>query len=117
MNYCHLALLIFLVQVIHGLTEEEAQCLPGFREPRYTFTVTRKVLERGRVLGKVSFEACSQTSRALYSPEDTRFRVFPDGKVTVKRQLTLHESYVNFVLNAWDASGGKHSVPVAVWYE
>ncbi|XP_040185594.1 blastomere cadherin-like [Rana temporaria] len=108
-------LLVSLIQVCHGSTE--APCEAGFTEQRYAFTVTRKVLERGRVLGKVTFDPCSSGPRALYSPDDTRFRVFPDGKVTVKRQVTLHDGSVSFVLNAWDGAGKKYSVTVSVWNE
>lgn len=112
MKLCCL-LLVSLIQVCHGSTE----CEPGFTEPRYAFTVTRKVLERGRVLGKVTFDSCSSESRALFSADDSRFRVFPDGKVTVKRQVTLHDGSVSFVLNAWDGAGQKYSVTVFVWNE
>ncbi|XP_075045188.1 cadherin-1-like [Mixophyes fleayi] len=117
MNFCHLALFIFLIKVSQGISEEQALCGPSFSEQRYAFSVTRKVLERGRVLGRVSFNTCSSNNRVLYSPDDTRFRVFPDGKVTVKRQLTLHDGSVSFVLNAWDPSGNRHSVPIYVWNE
>ncbi|XP_075432623.1 cadherin-1-like [Ascaphus truei] len=113
MMFSHLVLLIFLIQVTRGLSEQ--QCDPGFREQRVTFTVSRTVLERGRVLGKVSFDPCPIGSRTLFSPEDTRFRVHPDGMVTVKRPLTLHDGSVNFVINAWDSAGRKHSVTVFVW--
>ncbi|KAM8945961.1 cadherin-1-like [Pelodytes ibericus] len=117
MNFCRLALFIFLIKVAHGVAEEGAPCEPGFKDSRYAFSVTRKVLERRRILGKVTFEPCSTKSRALYSPSDSRFGVSPDGTVTVKRQLTLHDASVSFVLNAWDSTGGKHSVPVLVWNE
>ncbi|KAG8562963.1 hypothetical protein GDO81_015884 [Engystomops pustulosus] len=117
MKVTHLALLILLVKVSLVVSEEPEQCKPGFSEQRYAFTVTRKVLERRRVIGKVSFTSCSANNRALYSSDDTRFQVFPDGKVTVKRQLTLHDGSVSFVLNAWDAKGTRHSVPILVWNE
>ncbi|XP_040265852.1 blastomere cadherin-like isoform X2 [Bufo bufo] len=106
-----------LLALLGSLVVSEEQCKPGFSEQRYAFTVTRKFLERNRIIGKVSFTSCSANNRALYSPDDTRFRVFPDGKVTVKRQLTLHDGSVSFVLNAWDANGMRHSVPIFVWNE
>ncbi|KAM9302023.1 5-hydroxyisourate hydrolase-like [Gastrophryne carolinensis] len=115
MNLCYLAFFILLVKVSYQ--EEAAPCQPGFSEERYAFTVTRKVLERGRILGKVNFNTCKPGTLALYSPDDTRFRVMPDGKVSVKRQITLHEGSVSFVLNAWDAARKKYMVPVFVWNE
>ncbi|XP_075694668.1 blastomere cadherin-like isoform X2 [Rhinoderma darwinii] len=105
------------IKVSLVVSEDQEQCEPGFSERRYAFTVTRKILERGRVLGKVSFTSCSANNHALYSPDDTRIRVFPDGKVTVKRLLTLHDGSLSFVLNAWDAKGTRHSVPIFVWNE
>ncbi|XP_063293857.1 cadherin-1-like isoform X1 [Pelobates fuscus] len=113
---CHLALFLFVIKVANGLPED-APCEPGFKEERYAFSVTRKVLERGRVLGKVSFEPCASRSRALYSPQDRRFQVSSDGTMTVKRQVTLHDSSVQFGLSAWDGAGKKHSVPVFIWNE
>ncbi|KAM4721889.1 cadherin-1-like [Rhinophrynus dorsalis] len=115
MNFCHLTLFVLLVQVTRGLTENQEECEPGFRETRYAFSVTRKVLERSRILGKVSFNSCSRGSRTLYSPDDTRFRVLSDGTVSVKRQITLHDGSVSFVIHAWDSEGRKHSVPVFIW--
>ncbi|XP_018097706.1 blastomere cadherin-like isoform X1 [Xenopus laevis] len=114
---CQLALFVILIQVPPGISEEQKQCEAGFSESRYAFSVMRKVLERGRILGKVRFESCSGRSRSLYSSEDSRFRVLPDGTVSVKRQLTLHTGSVSFVLNAWDSAGKKHSVPVFIWNE
>ncbi|XP_056381938.1 blastomere cadherin-like isoform X2 [Hyla sarda] len=99
------------------VSEDQQQCEPGFSEQSYAFSVNRKFLERGRIIGKVSFTSCSTNNRVLYSPDDTRFRVFPDGKVTLKRQITLHDGSVSFVLNAWDAKGLRHSVPIFVWNE
>ncbi|XP_069595133.1 EP-cadherin-like [Ranitomeya imitator] len=117
MRLMYPALLILLVKVSLVVLEDLEQCVPGFSEQRYAFTVPRKILERGRAVGKVTFTSCSVNNRALYSPEDTRFRVFPDGKVAVKRQITLHDGAVSFVLNAWDAKGTRHSVPIILWNE
>ncbi|XP_073440120.1 blastomere cadherin-like isoform X2 [Dendrobates tinctorius] len=117
MRLMYLALLILLVKVSLVVSEDLEQCVPGFSEQRYAFTVPRKILEKGRAVGKVTFTSCSVNNRALYSPEDTRFRVFPDGKVAVKRQITLHDGAVSFVLNAWDAKGTRHSVPIILWNE
>ncbi|XP_018097707.1 cadherin-1 isoform X2 [Xenopus laevis] len=72
---------------------------------------------KGAIMITVRFESCSGRSRSLYSSEDSRFRVLPDGTVSVKRQLTLHTGSVSFVLNAWDSAGKKHSVPVFIWNE
>ncbi|KAM4018579.1 cadherin-1-like isoform 3-T3 [Anomaloglossus baeobatrachus] len=117
MRLSHLAFLILLGKVSLVVSGDLEQCVPGFSEERYAFTVPRRILERGRAVGKVTFTSCSVNNRALYSPEDTRFRVFPDGKVTVKRSITLHDGYVSFVLNAWDADGKRHSVPIFLWNE
>ncbi|CAN2389416.1 hypothetical protein PRIEUP_LOCUS5829, partial [Pristimantis euphronides] len=117
MRFCHLALFLLLVKVSLVVSEAQEQCEPGFSEQRYAFTVTRKFLERNRIIGRVTFASCSENNRALYSPDDTRFRVFPDGKITVKRPLTLHDGSVSFVLNAWDVKGMRHTVPVFVWNE
>ncbi|XP_068116273.1 cadherin-1-like [Hyperolius riggenbachi] len=117
MSFYHFAFFILLIEVTLGTPEEAAPCEPGFSEQRYAFSVTRKHLERGRVLGRVNFNTCVPGTRALYSPDDTRFRVFPDGKVTVKRPVTLHTGSHSFVLNAWDAAGKKYPVTVFVWNE
>ncbi|XP_075138075.1 5-hydroxyisourate hydrolase-like [Leptodactylus fuscus] len=117
MRVIYLAFFILLVQVSLVVSADQEQCEPGFSEERYVFTVTRKLLERGRALGKVSFTSCAANNRALYQADDTRFRIYPDGKVMVKRQLALHDGSVSFVLNAWDAKGLRHSVPIFVWNE
>ncbi|XP_073515325.1 cadherin-1-like [Phyllobates terribilis] len=117
MRLIYPALIILLVKVSLVVLEDPEQCVPGFSEQRYAFTVPRKILERGRAVGKVTFTSCSVNNGALYSPEDTRFRVFPDGKVAVKRQIILHDGSVSFVLNAWDAKGTRHSVPITLWNE
>uniref|UniRef100_A0A8D0GFW3 Cadherin-1 n=1 Tax=Sphenodon punctatus TaxID=8508 RepID=A0A8D0GFW3_SPHPU len=94
--------------------EETARCHPGFGAESYTFTVPRQDLERGRVLGKVSFEGCAGRTQTPYVSEDTRFKVSLNGVVSVKRPLQLHAHERSFLVHAWDSAGKKHSAAVTV---
>ncbi|XP_069073914.1 cadherin-1-like [Pleurodeles waltl] len=83
----HLGLLFILLQAGESFGEETEQCQPGFSTDTYVFKVTRKILERGRVLGKVGFDDCTGRRLQAYSAGDNRFRVAPDGAVSLKRQV------------------------------
>uniref|UniRef100_A0A5F5PMP3 Cadherin-1 n=1 Tax=Equus caballus TaxID=9796 RepID=A0A5F5PMP3_HORSE len=109
-----LSALLLLLQVSSRLCQEPEPCRPGFGAQSYTFTVPRRHLERGRVLGRVSFEGCTGQPRTVYASDDTRFRVGTDGVVMVKRPLQLHNPEMSFLVHAWDSSRRKLSTKVTV---
>ncbi|XP_010960832.2 cadherin-1 isoform X1 [Camelus bactrianus] len=116
---CHnlsplLLLLLLLLQVSPWLCQEPEPCNPGFGAESYTFTVPRRHLERGRVLGKVSFEGCTGQPRTVYVSDDTRFKVGTDGVVAVKRPLQLHNPEMSFHVHAWDSTRRKLSTKVTL---
>ncbi|XP_006180651.1 cadherin-1 isoform X2 [Camelus ferus] len=107
-------LLLLLLQVSPWLCQEPEPCNPGFGAESYTFTVPRRHLERGRVLGKVSFEGCTGQPRTVYVSDDTRFKVGTDGVVAVKRPLQLHNPEMSFHVHAWDSTRRKLSTKVTL---
>ncbi|XP_036297259.1 cadherin-1 isoform X4 [Pipistrellus kuhlii] len=107
-------LLLLLLQVSSRLCQEPEPCRPGFGAESYTFAVPRRHLERGRVLGRVSFEACTGQPRTIYVSDDTRFRVGTDGMLIVKRPLQLHNPEMSFHVSAWDSARKKLSTKVTL---
>ncbi|KAM9048642.1 cadherin-1 isoform 3-T3 [Megaptera novaeangliae] len=107
-------LLLLLLQVSSWLCQEPEPCNPGFGAESYTFAVPRLHLERGRVLGRVSFEGCTGLPRTVYVSDDTRFKVGTDGVVTVKRPLHLHHPEMSFLVHAWDSTRRKLSTKVTL---
>ncbi|XP_062997036.1 cadherin-1 [Elgaria multicarinata webbii] len=108
-------LLLLLLQAGTWLCEETAaRCQPGFSLDTYTFLVPRPDLERGRILGTVTFEDCTERNRAPYVSDDTRLQVRPDGVVVVKRPLRLHGQEWSFFIHTWDQAGRKHSAKVTL---
>uniref|UniRef100_A0A8C9P0R8 Cadherin domain-containing protein n=1 Tax=Spermophilus dauricus TaxID=99837 RepID=A0A8C9P0R8_SPEDA len=108
------ALLLLLLQVSPWLCQEPESCHPGFSAESYTFTVPRRHLERGRILGRVSFEGCTGRPRSAFFSEDSRFKVGTDGVITVKRPLQLHRPETSFMVHAWDSSYRKLSTKVTL---
>ncbi|XP_006860280.1 PREDICTED: cadherin-1 [Chrysochloris asiatica] len=106
--------LLLLLEVSSCLGEERELCSPGFGAESYTFKAPRRLLERGRVLGKVSFEGCTGRPRTVYYSDDTRFKVATDGVVTVKRPLQLHNPEISFLVHAWDSTRRKFSTKVTL---
>uniref|UniRef100_A0A8C8YA12 Cadherin-1 n=1 Tax=Panthera leo TaxID=9689 RepID=A0A8C8YA12_PANLE len=106
--------LLLLLQVTLGLCQEPEPCRPGFGADSYTFTVPRRHLERGRVLGRVSFEGCTGRPRTAYFSDDTRIKVGSDGVVSVRRPLQLHKPEMSFLVHAWDSSRRKLSTTVTL---
>uniref|UniRef100_A0A8C0E1R0 Cadherin-1 n=1 Tax=Balaenoptera musculus TaxID=9771 RepID=A0A8C0E1R0_BALMU len=106
--------LLLLLQVPSWLCQELEPCNPGFGAESYTFAVPRLHLERGRVLGRVSFEGCTGLPRTVYVSDDTRFKVGTDGVVTVKRPLHLHQPEMSFLVHAWDSTRRKLSTKVTL---
>uniref|UniRef100_A0A673U2F7 Cadherin-1 n=1 Tax=Suricata suricatta TaxID=37032 RepID=A0A673U2F7_SURSU len=106
--------LLLLLQVTSGLCQEPEPCRPGFGADSYTFTVPRRHLERGRVLGRVSFEGCTGQPRTAYFSDDTRIKVGTNGVVTIKRPLQLHKPEMSFLVHAWDSSRRKLSAKVTL---
>ncbi|XP_027950575.1 cadherin-1 [Eumetopias jubatus] len=111
-RYPSVSALLLLLQVSSWLCQEPEPCRPGFGADSYTFTVPRRHLERGRVLGRVNFEGCTGQPRTAYIADDTRFKVSTDGVVAVKRPLQLHKPEMNFLVHAWDSSRRKLSTRV-----
>ncbi|XP_007538206.1 cadherin-1 [Erinaceus europaeus] len=109
-----LSALLLLLQVSPWLCQEPEPCRPGFGAESYSFTVPRRHLERGRVLGRVRFEGCTGQPRTVYYSDNTHFRVGTDGVVIVKRPLQLHNSEVTFHVHAWDSSRRKFSIKVTL---
>nr|XP_036881250.1 cadherin-1 isoform X1 [Manis javanica] len=130
-----LSALLLLLQVSSRLCQEPDPCSSGFGSETYTFTVPRRHLERGRVLGRVqiqpvlsppdhtsfsvpgsgilmSFEGCTGQPRTAYFSDDSRFQVGPDGVVTVKRPVQLHNPEMSFLVHAWDSSHRKLSTKI-----
>uniref|UniRef100_A0A2K6SVK2 Cadherin-1 n=1 Tax=Saimiri boliviensis boliviensis TaxID=39432 RepID=A0A2K6SVK2_SAIBB len=96
------------------LCQEPEPCHPGFDSESYTFKVPRRHLERGRVLGRVSFEDCTGQPRTAYFSVDTRFKVGTDGVITVKRPVQLHNPQIHFLVYAWDSTYRKFSTKVTL---
>ncbi|XP_022367183.1 cadherin-1 isoform X2 [Enhydra lutris kenyoni] len=113
-RYPSVCALLLLLQVSSWLCQEPGPCRPGFGSDSYTFTVPRRHLERGRVLGRVSFEGCTGRPGTAYNADDTRFKVNADGVVTVKRPLQLHKPELSFLVHAWDSSRRKLSARVTL---
>ncbi|XP_053770714.1 cadherin-1 [Desmodus rotundus] len=109
-----LLLLLLLLHVSPRLCQEPVPCRPGFGAESYTFTVPRRHLERGRVLGRVSFEGCTGQPRTLYVSDDTRIKVGTDGVLAVKRSLRLHNPEMSFLVHAWDSARRKLSTKVTL---
>ncbi|XP_062966906.1 cadherin-1 isoform X2 [Cynocephalus volans] len=107
-------LLLLLLQVSSRLCQEPEPCRPGFGADSYKFTVPRRHLERGRVLGRVSFEGCTGRPRTVYFSDDSRFKVGTDGVVTVRRPLQLHNPETSFLVHAWDSTYRKLSTKVTL---
>ncbi|XP_043350752.1 B-cadherin isoform X2 [Dermochelys coriacea] len=107
-------LLLLQVQAGRWFCEEVSQCQPGFGSESYIFPVSRRDLETGRVLGKVSFESCTRRKRTAYLSDDTHFKVHTDGVVSVKRPLQLHGHEKSFFIHVWDSASRKHSAKVTV---
>ncbi|KAG9352465.1 hypothetical protein JZ751_020879 [Albula glossodonta] len=55
--------------------------------------------------------------RALFLAEDTRFKVDPEGTVSLNRAVTLHVGHKSFMLHAWDSKGKKLTTKVTVSHE
>ncbi|XP_004690495.1 PREDICTED: cadherin-1 [Condylura cristata] len=110
----NLFVLLLLLQVSSWLCQEPEPCRPGFGTESYTFTVPRRHLERGRVLGRVHFESCTGQPRTAYHSDNTHFKLSHDGVVTVKRALQLRNLEISFLIHAWDASRRKHSAKVTL---
>ncbi|KAM4801614.1 cadherin-1 isoform X2 [Urocitellus parryii] len=108
------ALLLLLLQVSPWLCQEPESCHPGFSAESYTFTVPRRHLERGRILGRVTFEGCTGRPRSAFFSEDSRFKVGTDGVITVKRPVQLHRPETSFMVHAWDSSYRKLSTKVTL---
>nr|XP_004661717.1 cadherin-1 [Jaculus jaculus] len=103
-----------LLQVPSWLCQEPEPCHPGFGAESYTFRVHGRHLERGHILGRVSFEACTGRPRTVYFSEDSRFQVATDGVITVKRPVNLHKLETTFLVHAWDSTHRKLSVRVTL---
>ncbi|KAM5263723.1 cadherin-1 isoform 2-T2 [Ctenodactylus gundi] len=106
--------LLLLLQISSWFCQSLEPCDPGFASESYTFKVPRRHLERGRVLGRVSFEGCTGQPRTVYFSEDSRFKVSTDGLVKVKRPIQLHKQETRFLVHSWDYNRRKHSTQVTL---
>nr|XP_060644417.1 B-cadherin-like [Anolis sagrei ordinatus] len=95
-------------------TTEEAPCQPGFLSENYVFHVPRVDLERNRVLGRVTFEDCTDRTQLPLFSDDTRFRLRLDGTLAVKRHFSLRGHQHSFSVHGWDTAGKKHSAQVTL---
>ncbi|XP_071368177.1 B-cadherin-like isoform X2 [Centroberyx affinis] len=109
-----LGILIVFFQALTLVSSEEPTCVPGFDADMLIFKVHRKVLQRGRILGKVGFDDCSGRTRFVFSSDDSRFKVEPDGTLKVKREVTLHDGHQDFSIHTLDSQGRKMTIPVMV---
>ncbi|XP_077057677.1 cadherin-1-like [Siphateles boraxobius] len=114
MKTVRLAVVIFLCKVFVCGFAEESSCSPGFESELLVFKVNRDDLHRGKILGRVIFNACDGRTRTLFQSADKRFDVDTDGTVTLRRQVTLHDGHKVFSVDAWDSRGKKHTVSVRV---
>lgn len=62
----------------------------------------------------MSFEDCTGRQRTAYFSLDTRFKVGPDGVITVKRPLQFHNPQIHFLVYAWDSTYRKFSTKVTL---
>ncbi|XP_043937966.1 B-cadherin-like [Protopterus annectens] len=115
-----LLLVLLGIQVWSGRCEESrssGQCQPGFISDIFVFFVNRDEIANGRTLGKVHFDDCRGRMTAVYTADNSHIRVKPDGTVTVKRHMKLHDGLKIFTVTALDCKGKKFSTSVAVLNE
>lgn len=62
----------------------------------------------------VRFEGCTGRPRTAYFSEDSKFKVAPDGAITLKRPLNLHKLETSFLVHAWDSTHKKFSAKVVL---
>ncbi|XP_037127334.1 cadherin-4-like [Syngnathus acus] len=108
--------LAVVLQAWAVVSAEEQSCVPGFQSDMKFFTVTRKHLGRGTVLGKVDFSDCSGRTRFPFTSEDLRFSVQTDGVMKVNRPVSLHKGQIDFLMHTWDSQGRKMTIPVRLLY-
>ncbi|XP_037371877.1 cadherin-1 isoform X3 [Talpa occidentalis] len=63
---------------------------------------------------KVRFEACTGQPRTVYHSDNSHFKLGPDGVLTVKRALQLHNPEMSFLVHAWDSSRRKLSTKITL---
>ncbi|XP_069491650.1 cadherin-1 isoform X2 [Ambystoma mexicanum] len=103
-------LLVLLLQAVSGSGEGKL-CRSGFKPEKYTFSVNKRELAEGTVLGKVTFNDCTGLNDILYISEDERFDVQADGIVLVNKHLWLHDRK-HFIVRAWDDYGDMFSTVI-----
>ncbi|XP_043937579.1 cadherin-1-like [Protopterus annectens] len=115
-----LGLVLLITQVWRGDCEENSgaeQCQPGFGSDTYVFFVNTKHLEKGRTLGQVHFDDCTGGQQAVYAADDSHIEVMPDGTVTVKHHMKLHDGLKLFAVYACDSKAKNFSTSIAVLNE
>ncbi|KAJ8417777.1 hypothetical protein AAFF_G00226200 [Aldrovandia affinis] len=108
---------LLLLRVFTYMSCEDSPCQPAFTSDSFNFKVERTHLQKGRILGKVSFSDCGGPQRALFLSEDSRFKVDPDGTVSLKRAVILYDGHKSFSLHAWSSKGEKVTATVTVTHE
>ncbi|KAF3817705.1 hypothetical protein GH733_012992 [Mirounga leonina] len=92
-RYPSVSALLLLLQVSSWLCQEPEPCRPGFGADSYTFTVPRRHLERGRVLGRGEVVRPGEGPVALLTLEgdalsetQTEVLTFPNSQHGLRRQ-------------------------------
>ncbi|XP_069071735.1 B-cadherin-like isoform X1 [Pleurodeles waltl] len=96
--------LCLLLQVGRGFGEGSL-CKPGFKPKDYIFAVSKRTLELGTVLGKVSFDDCLGSNSVIYFSEEQELAVQADGIVFVSQHMHLHGHKRIFSIYALDEAG------------
>ncbi|XP_061664645.1 anti-Muellerian hormone type-2 receptor-like [Syngnathoides biaculeatus] len=77
--------LVVVLQALVVISAEDQSCVPGFQSDMKVFSLSRKHLWRGRVLGK----DCSDRTRFHFRGEDTCFVIQTDGVLKLSTFLRL----------------------------
>uniref|UniRef100_A0A8C4SHV2 B-cadherin-like n=1 Tax=Erpetoichthys calabaricus TaxID=27687 RepID=A0A8C4SHV2_ERPCA len=93
--------------VVVRFCQETIPCQPGFSSDNFVFTVHRERLQRGKILGRVDFDICTDQNRFLFICDDNRFKVEIDGTIKVKHDIKLHHGRINFSIHGWHSVGKK----------
>lgn len=93
--------MIWWVGQVHFMKKECPYLWSSFQYPNYC-----------DLCPAVRFEGCTGQPRTAYFSEDSKFKVAPDGAITLKRPLNLHKLETSFLVHAWDSTHKKFSAKV-----
>uniref|UniRef100_A0A8C4XAP8 Cadherin-1 n=1 Tax=Erpetoichthys calabaricus TaxID=27687 RepID=A0A8C4XAP8_ERPCA len=111
------AITVFLQIWTGGFCQKTIPCQPGFSSDNFVFTVHRNRLHRGKILGRVGFDICTDQKRFPFISDDNRFKVETDGTVKVKRDVKLHHGHISFFIHGWDSLNKKITSRITVEYQ